>query len=278
MKVSVVIPLYNKEYSIKRCIDSVLSQTEMPSEIVIVNDGSTDNSLKVVQESYKVEIENELIKIFSQENGGVSAARNKGIEKSSSEYICLLDADDEWKLEFLETMSFLIKKYPRAILYSLAHLVNKNGQGTLKPKHGLPDTHCGYVKDFFKASSKGSVVKSSKVCVRKKDILDIGGFPEGVVAGEDTYVWIMLGLKGKVACNMKYLAIVHQEEDDSRGARKISVPYPFIFFSKKKNKIDNASLNKYLFTIFYKHFIHSIISLKPKEAAARLKWYIRMYT
>lgn len=277
MKISVIIPLYNKGYSIQRCIDSVLLQTDEPFEVIVVNDGSTDNSLNIVQKKYRSEIEKGFIKVINQENKGVSAARNKGIESCSSEYICLLDADDEWKPEFLKRMSSLIDKCPEAILYSLAHFVSKDGKNLLKPKHGLPDSHFGYVDDFFKASSKGSVVKSSKICVRKKDIIEIGGFPEGVVAGEDTYVWIMLGLKGKIACSMEYLSIVYQQEDNSRKARKTSVPYPFIFFSQKEFIKNNPSLNQYLFSIFYKHFIHSMISLKPKEAAIRLKWYISMY-
>lgn len=277
MKISVIIPLYNKGYSIQRCIDSVLLQTDEPFEVIVVNDGSTDNSLNIVQKKYRSEIEKGFIKVINQENKGVSAARNKGIESCSSEYICLLDADDEWKPEFLKRMSSLIDKCPEAILYSLAHFVSKDGKNLLKPKHGLPDSHFGYVDDFFKASSKGSVANSSKVCVNKKSLASFGGFPEGIVAGEDLYVWIRLALNGKVACDMSYCTIVHQELDSSRSSRVNSVPYPLTFFSENKHLYRPKSLNKYLFVIFYKHFFYSLLSLKPKEVILRLKIYTKIY-
>jgi glycosyltransferase involved in cell wall biosynthesis len=255
----------------------VLSQTHKKFEIIVVNDGSSDDSLSVVENSYPIEINKKLIKIIDQNNQGVSIARNNGIAASQSNYICFLDADDEWEPSFLEKMAALIIDFPNADTYSLAHMVKKEGIGLIKPKHGLTDGYRGYVKDFFKASSRGSVVKSSKVCVKKQALLIFGGFPEGVVAGEDLYVWIRLALNGKVACDMSFSVIVHQEEDQSRYSRKNSVPYPFTFLSKNKYVKKNKSLNKYLFVIFYKHFLSSLSNFKLKEASFRLYYYLRMY-
>lgn len=274
---SVVVPLYNKSYSIARCIDSVLSQTFLDFEIIIVNDGSSDDSLSIVANRYSNEIDNMTIKVLDQLNQGVSVARNNGIKVASSSYICFLDADDEWLPEFLKTMKKLITDHPKADLYSLAHLVKKEGSQLFKPKHGLLDGYRGYVEDFFLASSKGDVVNSSKVCVRKESILSFGGFPVGVVAGEDIYVWIRLALKGGVACDMSYLSIVHQEIDNSRNSRKNSIPFPLVYFSKNKEILRSKSLNKYLFSIFYKHFLYSLVSLKPREAMLRIKVYMRIY-
>ena len=90
--ISVVIPLYNKERYIERAVYSVLSQTFQLFEIVIVNDGSTDGSVSVIER-----MNNPLIRLIHQKNGGVSAARNRGIEEARFEYIAFLDADDEWK-------------------------------------------------------------------------------------------------------------------------------------------------------------------------------------
>lgn len=274
---SVVVPLYNKSYSLKRCIDSVLSQIYSSFELIVVNDGSTDNSLSVVLKLYQEEIDNGLIKILDQKNQGVSCARNNGVKLATSDYICFLDADDEWEHNFLQRMSDLIQDHPTAALYCLAHKISKNNTLPTKAKHGLPDSHRGYVEDFFKSSSKGSVAKSSKVCVNKKVFIEVGGFPEGVVAGEDLYLWIMLALKGKVACDMSYSAIVYIEDDESRGARKNSVPYPIVYFSQHKQKVFNKSLHKYLFVIFYKHFLSSLRSFKFKEACLRLSTYIKIY-
>lgn len=272
---SVVIPLYNKSYSVKRCIESVLNQSYQSFEIIIVNDGSTDDSLNIVERNYKEEISRNIIKIINQPNQGVSVARNVGIQASRSELVCLLDADDEWLPNFLEKMSNLIKDYPLADLYCLAHLLRKSNDDLVKPKHGLQSEYRGYVENFFQTSSKGEVANSSKVCIRKSAVLALGGFPKGVVAGEDLYVWIRLALDGKVACDMVYAAIVNLEIDESRGARKNSVPYPLVYFSSKNNKLNNKELSKYLFVIFYKHFLASLLNFRFKETGLRLYWFLR---
>lgn len=274
---SVIVPLYNKSYSLKRCVDSVLAQAHSNFELVIVNDGSTDNSLAVVFSLYEKEIDSGLIKVLDQKNQGVSCSRNNGVKLAKSEYVCFLDADDEWENDFLQKMNALINDFPKAILYCLAHKVSKKNNSPIKPKHGLSDAHRGYVSDFFKSSSIGSVANSSKVCVKKNDFISLGGFPVGVVAGEDLYLWIMLALNGKVACEMSYSTIVYIEDDESRGARVNSVPYPFVYFSQNKQKIINKSLHKYLFVIFYKHFFSSLCSYKFKEAYLRLFHYTKIY-
>jgi len=277
MRFSIIVPLYNKSYSLRRCVDSVLAQTYYNFELIVVDDGSTDDSLALLKEQYSSDIKSGLIKVFEQENQGVSSARNAGVNLALSSYLCFLDADDEWKVDFLERMCGLIADYPCADLYCLAHEVCRDGTLAKKPGHGLPDNHRGYVKDFFASSAKGSVAKSSKVCIRATSLLKIGCFPLGVVAGEDLYVWMRLALNGQVACDMSYSAIVHLEADNSRSARKDSVPYPFIYFSKNKIFAKPWSLNKYLFVIFYKHFFRSVLDLKPKEAVLHLLAYIKIY-
>ena len=111
--ISVVIPLYNKEKQIKRTLQSVLTQTFQDFEIVIVNDGSTDNSTIEVEK-----IKDSRIRLIHQENAGVSAARNKGIEEAKYELIALLDADDEWKNKYLEVQYDLYKKYPKCDIFA----------------------------------------------------------------------------------------------------------------------------------------------------------------
>jgi len=277
MEFSVVMPLYNKSYSIIRCIDSVLSQTYINFELIVVDDGSTDDSKYILKEQYFDEIAEGKIRLIEQKNKGVSAARNNGVQIAAHDYLCFLDADDEWLPDFLEQMRKLIADYPLADLYCLAHKVCKDDQYLFVPKHGLPSDHRGYVEDFFASSTKGSVAKSSKICVNKGSFLKIGGFPVGVVAGEDLYVWIRLALNGPVACDMSQSVIVHIGLDDSRSARKNSVPYPFVYFSDNKYLHKSSSLNKYLFSIFYKHFLKSIIDLEFGEAWLRISAYIKVY-
>lgn len=110
--ISIVIPLYNKEESLAKTLDSILIQTYCNFEVIIVNDGSTDNSLEVV-DSYQ----DRRIKLYTKENGGVSDTRNYGIEHSNGEYIFLLDADDLILPDCLMTLTQLIEKFPDEKVY-----------------------------------------------------------------------------------------------------------------------------------------------------------------
>lgn len=267
---SVVIPLYNKEYIVDSCLESLANQTRLPEEVVIVNDGSTDGSYKIANE-FKCQHPEIKVIVIDQENAGVSVARNKGVSLSSYEFVCFLDADDEWKPDFLQTMEDLIVDFPDAVLYCLGHEVS-DGRGSVKvPKHGCPENFRGYVKDFFAASSKGSVAKSSKVCVKKSVLASFGGFPEGVVAGEDLYVWSMLALKGTVVCEDVVAARVNQAVDSSRGARKtITVPYPIVFYGNNRNFLrEHHSLPSYLSKVLLRHMVASMMHGNYKEAFSR---------
>jgi glycosyltransferase involved in cell wall biosynthesis len=101
--ISVIIPMYNAESTIHNCIESVLKQTyKAEIEIIIVNDGSTDNSKLLVEDIIRNNISKIFIKLINKENGGVSSARNYGIKSAKGEYIALLDSDDEWLSERLD--------------------------------------------------------------------------------------------------------------------------------------------------------------------------------
>jgi len=243
----VVVPLYNKSDSIERCLKSILNQNFPANKIIIVNDGSTDDSAsKLVRLANGASQE---LVIIEQDNKGVSAARNAGISFCESDYVCFLDADDEWTPDFLDKMRSLVRDYPSADLYCLAHSVFRNGKG-FSPKHGYPPGFRGYLNDFFEASSKGSVANSSKVSVLRSALLSLGGFPEGVTVGEDLFVWIKLALNGRVACDATPAVIVHQEFDEHRESRASRVPYPIEYYSVRKEEIKGRPvLKRYLIRI-----------------------------
>lgn len=271
VKFTVIIPLYNKEYIVDKCLASIIKQKKKPSEIILINDGSTDSSLDIALD-FKRENPDFEVLIIDQDNSGVSAARNKGIAKASCENLCFLDADDEWECDFLEYMEALVLDFPDASLYCLGHKVRKKGSSCFKPKHGCSEGYRGYVDDFFRASSRGSVANSSKVCVKKDKIEEVKGFPEGVSTGEDLYVWIMLALCGKVVVHNVSCVIVNQFEDLSRSRRKNTVPYPLVFFSKKNDLLkDNKSVINYLSRIAFRHVAGSIRDGHYFEAWLRCK-------
>ena len=86
---SIIVPAYNVEKYIEKCIDSILNQSYKNYEVIVINDGSTDNTLNILNKKYK-----DKVKIYSKENGGLSSARNYGVLKSSSKYILFVDSDD----------------------------------------------------------------------------------------------------------------------------------------------------------------------------------------
>ncbi|WP_082040483.1 glycosyltransferase family A protein [Marinobacter sp.] len=248
----VVIPVFNKELSIKRALASIELQSEFVDSVVVVNDGSNDNSLNNIEEYKKVSKLN--IVLINQLNKGVSCARNSGVQYCRTEFICFLDADDEWRPGYLKEMSRLISLYQEANLVCLAHFI-QDAARRYRPSHAFGESEEGYVHDFFLSSAKGSVANSSKVAVRRSMFLAIGGFPEGIKVGEDLFFWIKCALNGPVAASGKTLVIVHRDFDVNRVKRvKGGVPYPVIYFSENRELINNnLSLKKYLCKIAFRH-------------------------
>lgn len=108
LKVSVIIPIYNSEKFLKKCIESVQTQTLKDIEIICVNDGSADNSLKIIKKYLE---KDNRIKLINKKNEGLSAARNDGLEIAQGEYVSFVDSDDWIDKEFLEKLYLAAKKY-----------------------------------------------------------------------------------------------------------------------------------------------------------------------
>jgi hypothetical protein len=143
MKFSVVIPLYNKEHYIEKTIQSVLDQTCTDYEVIVVDDGSKDNSLALARK-----FESDRVRVIPQENQGVSVARNTGILNANGEFICFLDADDEWRPDYLATVEQLTERYPESAIFVTAYAVNMgngkiNYSTRLEPETGLLPSFIG---------------------------------------------------------------------------------------------------------------------------------------
>ena len=211
-RISVIIPLYNKELYIGRAIDSILSQTIQDFEIIIVNDGSTDKSCTVV-ESYT----DKRIKVLSQENMGVSVARNRGVQEARAEIVAFLDADDEWLPIFLETILDLADKFPMAKHYATGYkLIQSNN---ILIKSYLPEKGCRYIPSYLhervKAGIRNHFVMMSGVAVSRALYLQIGGFNKNISYGEDLDLYERLSLHTGLAYSPIVCAIYNNNLPDN---------------------------------------------------------------
>lgn len=191
---SVVIPLYNKVNHIKRAIDSVLNQSIQNFELIVVDDGSTDGSEKIVQL-----YDDKRIRLISQSNSGVSAARNRGIEESRAPYISFLDADDAWQPVFLDVITKLIHQFPDSGAYTTAFQTKEcDGSYFNYPKESYPAE--GIIDNYFDYLSKSIYFHlSNSSCVKKELFKQAGGFDTMLRIGEDIDMWIRIFLNAKVA-------------------------------------------------------------------------------
>ena len=181
-KFSVVVPLYNKEQSIKDTINSVLEQSFRDFELIIVNDGSADNSLQVVRE-----IKDSRIRIIDKKNGGVSSARNRGIAEAKNEWIALLDGDDLWLPHHLANLA-------KAISLFQCYNVFYTGYTTSNEKNFIPSfsEFAQVVDDYFRFALKGCGMWSSCICFHSSLTKKMTMFNEDFTHGEDVDLWIRL--------------------------------------------------------------------------------------
>jgi glycosyltransferase involved in cell wall biosynthesis len=205
LDITVVIPLYNKEDTIVRALQSVVKQTFKSKEIIVINDGSTDDSGKVV---ISQEIDN--LRYYEQKNKGVSATRNQGIRMASCEWIAFLDADDEWLPGYLEKLNYLHNTYPETSILATSYLLGKNNveikKFELKKIYIKND---GILTNYFEvASVSAPPICSSTVCIKKNALMKIGGFPENISSGEDLLTWARLAFYYEIAYSMTPLAII----------------------------------------------------------------------
>jgi len=191
---SIIISLYNKEKHIKATIESVLAQTFEDFEVIVVNDGSTDGSEAVVNS-----ISDPRIKYFKQDNKGASSARNAAISKASGPYLALLDADDIWQENYLETINQLIKSHPDHHVFATAVNI-ETSNGVIRSVYSIKDIRDKdiYIVDYFESSYTNTVLTSSSTVVHQSVFDRVGTYDTSLKSGQDTDLWIRIGLDYKI--------------------------------------------------------------------------------
>ncbi|NMH26663.1 glycosyltransferase family 2 protein [Flavobacterium silvaticum] len=213
-EVSIIMPLYNKQNHVFQTLHCALEQTFSDFELIVINDGSTDES-----EAEVLRITDNRIRYFKTENQGVSAARNLGISKASSNLIAFLDADDFWFPDHLEHLVQLHNDFPQAGILAANYQLYYSEKETIDiTLVGLPDFPWrGIVPDYFASSYVDRIAWTSAIAIPKKVLEDVGNFSEAITlgAGEDLDLWIRVALKYQVAFDSKVTA-QHNLSADNR--------------------------------------------------------------
>jgi len=211
MQFSVIIPLYNKAPYIRKALESVFAQTYTDFKLIVVDDGSTDDSCAIADEFVREAMGNGLwaideetncqspianrLMLLKQQNAGVSAARNNGVAQASGEYIAFLDADDWWEPTYLEKMAQLIEDYPDAGLYACNYVYYKPGKTHVALN--IPTGYINYPKSYYES---GAMPVTSITAIMSRAVFEeMGGFPLGIKLGEDFLLWAKMAMHYPVA-------------------------------------------------------------------------------
>jgi glycosyltransferase involved in cell wall biosynthesis len=185
LSVSVIIPAYNSGKTILRALDSVLSQSTLPSEIIVVDDGSSDNTCSLVEENYPD------VKLIKQPNAGAAAARNTGTRLSTGELIAFLDSDDFWHIRKLEYQISIFERFDDVGICSTkcvflsehANLIyQEKSQSLLEP--------CNYERISFPKIFHSPYFGTPSVMMRKSLFEKVNGFNQSLETAEDVDLWL----------------------------------------------------------------------------------------
>jgi len=224
---SVILPLYNKAPYIEKALLSVLQQTYRDVEIIVVDDGSTDNGTEIVKKifsadylaAHQLQLPLKGFQFISQPNQGVSTARNNGAKAAQENYLAFLDADDEWHPDYLAKMKQLIEQFPDAGLWASSYYIVKNGRTRLATIGVEKNFRQGIINYFqVYARTLCMPVWTGAAIVPKEIFEKEHGFKPQLKLGEDFDLWVRIAMKYPVALLNEPLAYYHQDVEQKNRA------------------------------------------------------------
>ena len=255
-KFSIIIPVYNVEKYLKKCLDSVFNQTYKDYEVIVVNDGTKDNSMDIVKD-YDV-------KVINQKNQGLSAARNAGVKKATGEYLIFLDSDDYWEKDLLKELSKSLKNNPDLIRFQINE-VYEDGKTISYPEESFTNL---LGPDAFKKIVKYHFVENACIYAIKRnyDIENKFEFRKDALH-EDFGLIPLIIIKSKKVNSINYLGYNYLQRQGSIMSNKN--------YEKTKKKVDDMYLHyNYLIeeankldvdTTIFKSFVANSLILKITE-------------
>ena len=239
---SIVIPLFNKANHVENTIKSILSQTFIDYEIIVINDGSTDNGEALVRG-----FNDDRIQVYNQENQGVSVARNLGIEKSKGKLIAFMDADDFWFPDHLQELANLYYDFPECGIYCSRHKIRISKKHFQIPVYnGIDQLFRGIVPDYFFSNKPFRITWTSSLAIPKEILQKFEGFTPGVTNGQDLELWAKIGIEHTVALTNKITAIYNFNIPNSITKRYVNSMKLMDFKQFKQSEKENSSLKNFL--------------------------------
>ncbi len=202
MNISVIIPTHNRAHLLARAVNSVLNQSLPAQEIIVVDDGSTDDTAELMSQQFPQ------CRYLQQSNRGVSAARNRGIEEAQGEWLAFLDSDDEWLPSKLEAQSNLLQQYPEIKICHTEEIWIRNGKRVNQmKKHAKSGGH------IFQNCLPLCVISPSSVIIHRSLFAEVGTFDEQLPACEDYDLWLRI-------CASHPIAFVEQPQIKKYGGHE----------------------------------------------------------
>ncbi len=260
--ISVIIPLYNKSDYVLRAAASVFAQTYTDFEVVVIDDGSTDDGPAKLSSAYG---DDPRLRIITQPNSGVSAARNRGLAEMRGDLGAFLDADDEWLPQHLENIASVSAAFPDVAIIG-------TGYRQLCPRGYVAEVAVDsdealVLPDYFASAIHRSVLTMSSCALRKSAYEMLGGFVEREPLGEDQELYARYALHYPIACHPQVTAVYHNEiTSGAMGLyrREWDAREPLIVRRLEEwqaGSIDAAvmeSLRRYAVHQFYEHIVFGI--------------------
>lgn len=261
--IAVVVPAHNAGKTISAALTSVLQQVPGPREVVVVDDGSTDNTASIVRSFWP------RVRLIQQPNSGVSAARNAGIAATASEWIAFLDADDEWYPNKLASQLALANATPCAVLIAgtaryidsrerLLHTGRAAGAGALFPR-----------------LIRGNIIVTSSVLVRRSALNVAGGwFRQDLSLGEDWELWLRLSARGEFVLAREPVVKYRVASSGRYSSDTIQRSYQIILAAlredvRAKEALSPRAIRRYVSGLHFAVARQLILEGRPREAIRR---------
>ena len=261
--VSVIIPVYNGEKTIKKTIDSVLKQTLTDFELIVIDSGSTDSTFSIISQ-----IQDSRLRVYSYPKANVAVNRNRGFEHCLGKFISFLDADDIWAPDKLEAQYNALVESKAVVAYSFTDAIDEND------KFLRPCSHAAWSGDVFSQLLLDDFIGSgSNVMIRAEAFTEVGGFDGSLSNAQDTDLWVRLAAIGDFVA-VKKVQVLYRISANSMSSNVLGLEKSNLQVIERAYAHPKASQYQHLKSVsianLYKYLSHKALSAPPGQHNAQI--------